>query len=199
MTVPSTRITGIACAIFRREIEALQSAGLLDFPFRYLSSMLHITPAGLEDQLQGLISAERRKGRPVLLVYGDCCAHMLDFEAGPGVARTSGINCCEIVLGREIYRRLRAEVAFFLMPEWALRWREIFEQELGLHGENARDFMTDMHAKMIYLDTGLMPVPQAVLAEMSDFAGLPCGVLPVTLEPLLANMRDACERIKYHA
>ncbi|MBF0552553.1 MAG: DUF1638 domain-containing protein [Deltaproteobacteria bacterium] len=199
MTGTLTHITGVACAILRREIEALQSAGLINLQFRYLSSMLHMAPARLDEQLQRLVAVERRKGHPVVLAYGDCCAHMLDLETDPGVARTSGINCCEIVLGRETYRRLRAEGAFFLMPEWALRWREVFEQELGLKGENARDFMTDMHTKMIYLDTGLMPAPLAVLAEVSDFAGLPCGILPVTLEPLLANLTAAGERIKHHA
>ena len=37
--------------------------------------------------------------------------------------------------------------------------------ELGLLGPTARTFMREMHSRLIYLDTGLVPVPNADLSE----------------------------------
>jgi hypothetical protein len=135
-----------------------------------------------------------RKGNEVLLAYGDCCPHMLDLESGPGLARTEGINCCEIILGSEAYRRMRREGAFFLMPEWTVSWRKVFKSELGLFGENATEFMKDMHTRLVYLDTGLIPVPEKELEDLKVFTGLPLEILPVSLDPLLAKFREAMAR-----
>jgi len=190
----------ISCSIFRKEIEALQASGRLDLPVEFLNSMLHLVPARLETRLQEVLGAARNgePGREVVLAYGDCCGHMDTFESEPGTARTEGINCCEIILGRETYRRLRKEGAFFLMPEWALSWKQVFVSQLGLLGPCARTFMQELHTRLIYLDTGLLPVPHETLQEASEFLGLPFEILPVTLEPLLASLHRAALSANHH-
>ena len=166
---------------------------------RYLNSMLHMTPEHLESQLSALIVEEREKSRRVVLAYGDCCPRMLDFQAEPGTARTEGINCCELLLGRSRYRQLRKEGAFFLMSGWALRWREIFEQELGLCPQTARSLMREMHTRLIYLDTGLVPVPRLELTEAAAYTGLPSTILTVGLEELRKVLQEALHRTGIHA
>jgi hypothetical protein len=190
----------IACSIFRKEIEALRASGRFDLPVEFLDSMLHMVPARLEARLQEALGATRTgaPGRAVVLAYGDCCGHMDTFGGQPGTARTAGINCCEIVLGRETYRRLRKEGAFFFMPEWALSWRQVFVGQLGLLGPTARSFMQEMHSRMIYLDTGLVPIPHAELEEASAFLGLPIEILSVALDPLLASLNQAVLAARAH-
>jgi len=178
----------IACSIFRGELQTLQERGeLVDLPVRYLPSMLHMDPAKLARRLGALLEEEHRSPRKVLLLYGDCCPDMHLHEALPEVARTEGINCPEILLGRERYRSLRKEGVFFLMPEWALRWKEIFQDELGLTAEVAHDFMGEMHTRLLYLDTGIMPVPETDLQRISEFTGLPWETMAV--EP--DHLKDA--------
>jgi len=190
----------ISCSILRKEIEALQASGQLDVPVDYLNSMLHMVPAKLEARLQEALEATRRQDpdQAVVLAYGDCCGHMADLEAEPGTSRTEGINCCEIILGRETYRRLRREGAFFLMPEWARSWRQVFVGQLGLLGPCAKAFMQELHSRLIYLDTGILPVPHEELAAASEFLGLPVEILPVSLDPLLANLRQAVQTAGHH-
>ncbi len=190
----------LSCSIFRKEIEALQASGQLDLPVEFLNSMLHMVPAKLEARLQEALSSARLQDpeREVVMAYGDCCGHMDTFESEPGTARTEGINCCEIILGSEAYRKLRKEGAFFLMPELALAWRQIFVGQLGLLGPCAKTFMQEMHSRMIYLDTGLVPVPHAALQEASEFLGLPVEILPVSLDPLLASLRQAVQSAHRH-
>ena len=190
MTLP-TPPTCIACSIFRREIEALQTTTALDLQFRFLNSMLHMVPEQLETRLRHLIDEEKQQGRDVVLGFGDCCPQMLELQADAGTTRIEGINCCEILLGRERYRSLRKEGAFFFLPEWARRWQEIFQKELGLTAFNAKSLMGEMHTRLIYLDTGLVPIPEQEMQEASAFTGLPWEVLPVTLEALHLNLEKA--------
>ncbi len=83
---------------------------------------------------------------------------------------------------------------FFLLPEWTLRWREVFEKELDLPEKIAKEFMQGMHTKLLYIDTGQVPVPTEHLQEASEMLGLPFEVLRVGLEHLLAGIREALER-----
>lgn len=191
----------VACSIFRKEIEVLRTSGRLELSVDYLNSMLHMVPVKLEARLQQALEATRADGSDpdVVLAFGDCCGRMETFESEPWTRRTEGINCCEIILGRETYRQLRREGAFFLMPEWALSWKQVFVGQLGLLGPCAKAFMQEMHTRLVYLDTGILPIPHEALAEASDFLGLPVEILPIQLDHLLASLEQAARAARHHA
>jgi hypothetical protein len=120
----------------------------------------------------------------------------VELSRKPGFAKTTGINCCEILLGREEYRRLRKAGAFFFLPEWTLRWRDVFERELGFAGgRGAGEMLREVHNKFIYLDTGVMPVPEALLDEISRELEMPMTVLAVGLDRLELNIANAQEQL----
>lgn len=168
----------VSCGIFRSELDALEQAGKFPWPVRYLDSMLHMHPDLLEQNLTTLV--ESLPGRPIVLLFGDCQARMDQLAARPGVRRVEGHNCCEIILGGEEYRRMRREGVFFLLPEWSARWKEAFRDELGfVTSESARLFMQEMHRRIVYLDTGVMPVPTETLEEIGSYFGLPVEVMAV--------------------
>lgn len=191
-SVPTTLV---CCSVFRAEIEQLAPGHWPDCPLVFPDSMLHMRPGVLAETLAGVVAREVALGHRVVLVYGDCCIQMAELEGLPGVARTRGNNCCELLLGHGEYRRLSREGAYFLLPEWAHRWQEIFEKELGLNRENAGYLMGDMHNKLIYLDTGVVPVPVAALSDCAEYCGLPCEMMPVSLEHLYETVRDALHRV----
>ncbi len=185
---------GIACSIFREEIELLLEQKQIEIPFEYQGSMLHMYPDVLDRSLKKVMERARQNGEQILLVYGDCCPHMYDYQNHDGVERVRGRNCMEIILGRDQYRQLRSEGTFFLMPEWTHRWREVFQGQMGLEGDNARSFMTEFHTKLVYLDTGLSPIPEELLNEISEFCGLPVEIMPVSLNQLLASILEVEKR-----
>jgi hypothetical protein len=189
----------LACSVFRPELEALARARWPGLELHFLSSMLHMEPPRLERRLLAELGEVRRAARPVGLVYGDCCAGMSELAAGPGVARVGGVNCPATLLDRETYRRLSHDGAFFLLPEWAGRWREVFEDELGLDAAIAPGFMADLHRKLVYLDTGVVPVPRETLEACSRFTALPFEVFPVPLVRLAELVEAALERLTREA
>ena len=185
----------IACSVFRDELEALRDAGRFDLPVLYLDSLLHADGKALRRAIEKLLGPERKRGRKVLLLYGDCHPYIDEHEAESGVARVEAMNCCDALLGREGYRTLRREGVFFLMPEWGARWQEVIQTQIGMNRTNTRSFMTDMHTKLLYLDTGLVSVPAESLDEASDFTGLPWGSIGVSHDHLLAAIEEAKERV----
>jgi hypothetical protein len=194
--ISQPKVVMICCSVLRAEVESLCQTHWTDHKLRFLPSMMHMHPEQLALSLQSVLDSELKEENIVILIYGDCCSRMTTLEALPGVFRTRGKNCCELLLGPEGYRRLSKDGAFFLIPEWAHRWKEMFVKELGLNHDNATCLMQEIHRKLTYLDTGLVPVPENVLKECAEYCGLPYEVHPVSLEHLRFSIEEALLRCK---
>ena len=181
----------ISCGIFKKELSSLVRSGALSIPIRFLDSSLHMHPEELEKALMTAIGETLPEIRRIVLVYGDCHPYIDDRCDPERVVRLPGINCCEIVLGRDEYRRLRKEGVFFVFDEWALRWKEVFIRDIGLDEKNASLFMQSMHKSILFLDTGVGEIPVVKLREMSTFFGLPFSIRNVSLDTLKDSILKA--------
>ena len=183
------KIKGIACSVFRREIEGLIEAGEVDFPVIFLDSMLHLVPEKLNVSLEKTI---KKCGIScTVLFYGDCSPNIRDLEKNPSISKIQAVNCCEALLEREEYKEYRDKGAFFLLPEWIYRWKEIFFEKLGLKGKLARDLMKEHHKYFLYLHTGFNTLPQGELDEISKYFELPVEIKQVTLKHFLKRINNA--------
>ena len=178
-----SNIVIIACSIFRYELEYLQKEGRLNIPVVYLNSMLHMHPIELQILLDARI--EEYKNFRIILMFGDCHARMVDYEKNPNILRTPGINCCEIILGTDKYRKIRKDGAFILLPEWAERWKEAFIDDMGFKTSKAAiPFMQEMHNKIVYVDTGLQKKNNSIFEEISGYLGLPIEIYTSSIDEL---------------
>lgn len=189
----SKPVRAVVCGIFQAEINALPYELRARIEPVFWNSMLHMRP----DVLDTLLLRTTRSSeitKPEILVYGDCCPHMDVHSRSLSCVRTQGVNCCEIMLGKERYRELRRQGAFFLMPEWLARWQEVFYHELGLADPLiAQKFMQDSMACLVYIDTGLGPVPRTVLDEVKNHFKLPLSIERPGLYHLEKNIRSALQ------
>lgn len=183
----------LSCGVLRAELEALHQRGLISGERCYLDSMLHMDPPRLERTLQGTLE-QYPQGSCLVLVYGDCCSRMLDLVRNYPVGRTDAINCAQLLVGRERYRQLMRENAFLVLPEWALRWQEVMQTELGLSPTVARDLMQEHRGMLVYLDTGLLPVPEQELNAFAAYSGLAWRIEQVPLDSMLTLLL-AAERV----
>jgi hypothetical protein len=167
-----TNIVIIACSIFKNELEYLKDQEKINVPVVYLNSMLHMQPNDLQVLLDSKI--EEYNTYKIILVFGDCHARIDDYKKHSNIQRTKGINCCEILLGTDKYKEIRKEGAFILLPEWADRWKEVFIDYLGFKNEKTvKEFMREMHKKLVFIDTKLQKINGSQLKQISDFLGLP--------------------------
>lgn len=171
--------TCICCSIFKSEIEALKKQGLFNCEAKYIPSMLHMNPTKLEELLIREIT--ELNGKPCVLIFGDCCPAILNLSSLPNVIRPDSRNCCELVLGKGVYLTLLKDGAFFLMPEWVRRWREVFFSFMKLNQSVAQDLMGHLHKHFIYIDSGYSDIPFETLDEISDFFQIPWQIEKVDL------------------
>jgi len=178
----------ICCSILRKEIEYLRQRGDIQGWLEFLDSSLHMLPEQLEKGLATDIDRHGTSEDQVILVYGECCAGMAELERRPNVTRVDAINCAELLFGRSRYRELIRNGAFVFLPEWIGRWRSVFEQEIGLPADVARELMTEDRKELVYADTGLGPVPTNDLEACAAYLGLPWRVEPVGLDHMAAAL-----------
>lgn len=181
----------LSCGVVRAEMEELQRRGLIDGELLFLDSMLHMEPPQLEAKLTAALEKECGQPGCLVLVYGDCSSHMLDLVRRFHVGRVNIINCAQLLLGRERYRQLMREEAFLVLPEWALRWEHIMKNELGLNRDVAHILMGENRGVLVYLDSGLVPVPEEQLKAFSAYSGLSWRVETVTLDCMLTALLEA--------
>jgi len=194
----SERTIWLSCGVVSVEMEELQRRGLIDGELLFLDSMLHMDPPQLEAKLTATLERKEGSCGCLVLVYGDCSARMLDLVRRFHVGRVAVINCAQLLVGRDRYRELMREKAFLVLPEWARRWKQIMKHELGLNREVAHDLMGDNRGVLVYLDTGLLPVPEQQLQEFSSYTGLPWRIDAVSLDTLLATLLEAREEACSH-
>lgn len=178
----------VCCGVLRREIEKLHQQGDINGSVSFLDSMLHMEPDRLEFILGEIVE---KLDSETVVVYGDCSPNMHKFSKKEHVCRVGAMNCAQLLLGKAKYRQLMKEQAFILLPEWVIRWREIFAVELGLNKEVATSLMQENRKILVYLDTGLIPVPEKDLQECSEYVGLPYRIEKITLENLLEGLKKA--------
>ena len=172
----------ICCGVLRAEIEELHRKGAINGDLYFLDSMLHMDPSRLETVLKEKLTKTKDI---TVLVYGDCCPEMTQLADRPGIGRVEAVNCYQMLLGQERYREMMRKEAFMLLPEWAHRWKEVIQWELELSETVARDLFKEHRRELVYLDTGLTPIPEKEIKECSAYTGLPWRTVPVALDHLL--------------
>lgn len=189
--MPDLRV--LACSALQPELGVLAAQGRFAHPCTWYDSRLHMTPAQLQETLAAFVAAARAAGAHTLLICGECSPGMCELAAQPGVARTSGCSCVELLVGRDERRRLLRDGAFCLLPEWTARWEEVLTGT-GLGRALSLDALRRMHRRLVYLDTGALPVPHPALAACASATGLPVAVQTVGLDHLAANLEAAVGR-----
>jgi hypothetical protein len=186
----------ISCGIFEKEIGSLPTEFLGLFEPIFLDSMLHMRPPILERRLGEILYEDPL--RPTVVAFGDCCPHMREIGTSPGRARTKGVNCLEICMGAARFKELRREGAFFFMPEWLQRWKEVFSFELGFEDpELARAFMQESAKVLVYADTGCAEIPIAALEDIGRYFDLPVKVEKTGLVGLESSLRECMEELEH--
>ena len=188
-------LTFIVCSVLALEVQTFLS---LDYPNAeqiYLDSVLHIHPQKLHETIETALEA--RADRNCVLIYGDCSAHMNAINQRSNCIRVDAVNCGELLLGPDLYKSYRNEKTFLFLPEWTERWQEIFQRELGFSKPSlAQEFMQENQRSLVYLDTGLIPVPRKHLKEIAEFFNMPAKVVAVSNEHLRTSVKSAVERLE---
>ena len=190
----NTKQICIACSIVEAEVRQLITEKKVNIPFIFLDSMLHMNSKRLKEKLDIEINKALEQEKEIILLYGDCHNHMDKYDENNRIKRVKGVNCIELLIGETEYHILLRDGAFFMLYEWTKRWKHIFENELGLTGKNAQSLMNQMHKYLLYINTGLVPIPHDLLKEASDYVDLPYKTIDIDCTNLLSSILECIEK-----
>ena len=183
----------LCCGVLRNEIESFFALSGLEDELVFFDSMLHMKPKCIERNLRDYLGEKLQEDSSAIIIYGDCCPGMLEIEKMASVCRVQALNCAQLLLGPSKYRELIREGAYFLLPEWLLRWREVFEKEMGMDRQNLCCLMNENHQFLVYLDTGLKKVPAKELQECSRYLEMKCRIESIDLKILYDRLNDLAQ------
>ncbi|CAK0749034.1 DUF1638 domain-containing protein [Azospirillaceae bacterium] len=182
----------LGCGIFVKEIAFLVEKNHWPIETSFLDSALHNYLDRLGKGLSG--SLAKRRGRDVVVFYG-CCHPLIDrMVANAGAIRVAGQNCVEMLLGRKQFDRELEQGAFFLLEEWALRWKIITRDLYGNNPAVLREIFGGERNNMLAVRTPCSGDFTAEATEAAAMAGLPLRWIDVGLEHLEAVLSDAIRR-----
>ena len=176
----------ISCSSLGEELCAIFAEEDLPVEQFIIDSSLHSYPERLAAAIQDTLDEDVSDSFPTFLAFGDCHPGIEDQARRPFTVRLNAVNCIQALLGEETHQRLSEEGALFLLPNWVDQFRQILLQDTCLTEEMLAEFMQEFHKKLVYLDTGLIPVPEEKLQDLADYFGLPYEVHPTSLD----NLRD---------
>ncbi|WP_130470296.1 DUF1638 domain-containing protein [Candidatus Magnetaquicoccus inordinatus] len=174
----------ISCGILAREINFLIAKNGWPVKPHYLDSTLHNHLAQLSGRLQRKLVEQELAGDRCLVVYGSCHPRMEGMLADYQAIRTASQNCISMLLGQDLFMSELEQGSYFLLEEWAARWREIFLQIFGPKQEVVQEIFQSCHRRLVAVYTpcsdDFLPAAQAA----ADYVGLPLLRLDVSLEHL---------------
>jgi hypothetical protein len=161
-----------------------------------MDSKLHLTPDEMYKKLQKIIEEKLKIYNGIVIVYGECHAYMDELLKDHRLVRPDGINCIELFIGKAERKRLLHRGAFFLLPEWSMRWREIFNHFMNMDSEVIKSIMQNEHQNLIYLDTGCRDIPEKQLKECAEYFALPVEVVKIPLDRFECSINKAVTELE---
>jgi len=179
----SAQLGLIACAVFDREIQAVQSSpDLQGVQFRVQAVSCDQTDSewvGLPEA----VAACRNDGCAAGLIGGYCLTRPvreLGLERSCRVQQES--QCAEWVTDKALLDRLLQDGALPVLPGWLRDWETHLAARWGDDAKTAQSYFRDVARRLVLVDTGAHPGIDRELKAFGRFLRMPIEVAPAGLE-----------------
>lgn len=187
------RMLLVGCGILKKEVAFLIRKNGWPLETIFLDSALHVDFARLANGLTSALAAHREE--QTIVFYGTCHPLMERMLAEAHTFRTRGQNCCEMLLGHDLFTEELAGGAYFLMEEWARRWEHIQTKTFNTtNRELIRDIFQGDRKYLLGLRTPCSGDFTAEAEASGRVVGLPLRWLDVSLDHLESVLGEAIAR-----
>jgi hypothetical protein len=194
MTANGKPLLLVGCGILQKEIRFLIEKNRWPLETLFLDSTLHID---FDRLFMALTTAlESHKEREIIVFYGACHPLMEAVTGSTGSIRTMGQNCVEMLLGTERFTDELEKGAFFLLEEWACRYKQIMTATFGPNQKIMREIIQGDRSCLLCVTTPCSGDFRAEAEVAGSLVGLPLRWMDVSLEHLEAVLRDAINEAK---
>ncbi|MBN2712218.1 MAG: DUF1638 domain-containing protein [Planctomycetes bacterium] len=178
----------VGCGILHKEIEMLIKRNGWPVTCHFSCSSLHVDFNRLRESLES--NLDKYKDRNPTVFYGTCHPQMEQILNDHCTQRTLGQNCIEILLGQELFQTELAKGAFFLLEDWAQKWRHVIVEAMGDDPSLWAEIFQSQHRYILAIRT---PCSEDFTGGAEAFAkamGLPLRWMDATTEHLESALRN---------
>jgi hypothetical protein len=165
----------IACGVFKPVFEYLGlNSRYPDVLITYLPANLHLKPEMLKIALQHAVEEALGCGERPLIVYGDCFTGIDAFCRQHGIAKISGQNCYEMLLGNLLFESILTEITgtFFVEQELLLNFDAYCSEPLELADNVLRKIYFEHYRRLLYVRQPNDPELTEQANKIADFLNL---------------------------
>ncbi len=183
----------LGCGILKKEVKFLIDKNNWPIDTLFFDSALHVDFNKLATSLTHTLTQHRAKN--VIVLYGTCHPLMEQMLDEAQTFRTRGQNCCEMLLGHDIFTKELAGGAYFLMEDWARRWEHIMIKTFNTKNlQLIRDIFQDDRKYLLCLKTPCSGDFMVEAEAAGEMVGVPLRWLDVPLDHLESVLLEAIER-----
>ncbi|GAM10798.1 hypothetical protein OR1_03095 [Geobacter sp. OR-1] len=187
------RLLLLGCGILKKEVDFLIARNNWPMETLFLDSALHVDFDSLAKALTS--SLARHREEDVIVLYGTCHPLMEQMLAKAGTFRTCGQNCCEMLLGNDLFSSELANGAYFLLEDWARRWDQILTKTFNTKNlELISDIFQGDRKYLLGIRTPCSGDFTAEAEAAGQTVGMPLHWLDVSLDHLESVLLEAITR-----
>ena len=173
----------ITCPIFVKELAAVLPEIAAEPTVQLMDYRVHTSAQTMEKELARFIETARTEEAAISLLVGQECqalqplSHIADNCGG---VLPEGLNCIEIILGREKARELQDNRTTIMTPAWI----QMIKDSIAAGYWTVEDARINLgrYDRIILLDSGLEPLDDEMIMEFYELSQVPIEILPVTLD-----------------
>lgn len=187
------RLLLTGCGILQKEVRFLNRKNRWNLDLSFLDSALHCELCRLQSALSA--SLEKNHDRKPIVLYGTCHPLMDQILSRAGTFRTEGQNCIEQLLGAERFTDELSAGSFFLLEDWAIRWKYITSRTYSdCRPEIIREIFQSDRTHILAVRTPCSSDFSAEAAAVSAFLDVPLLWMDATLDHLEKILQEAIDR-----
>lgn len=173
----------ITCPIFAKELAAVLSQTTAAPIVKLLDYRVHFSAEIMAKEAAKGVATAGEEGAAISFLVGRECESLQplsDISGSCGGLLPDGLNCIEIILGREKARELQENRSTVMTPAWI----EMITNSIADGHWTVEDVRINlgMYDRIILLDFGLEPLADEMILEFFELTQVPIEIMPVSLD-----------------
>ena len=173
----------VTCPIFAKELAVVLAEISASPRVKLMDYRVHLSAKVMEKEVAKSVETAGAEGAAISFLVGRECEALQplsDIAASCGALLPEGHNCIDIILGREIAKKLQGNRSTVMTTAWIeMIYKSIAD---GYWTVDDARINLGRYDRIILLDSGLEPLDDEMILEFFELTQVPIEIVPVSLD-----------------
>lgn len=187
----SPDLTIVGCGIVQKELDYIIHENGWNIKTQFACSSLHVDFDMLWNSLDKMLTNAHKHSEKILVLYGTCHPLIDNLINKYNSKRIPVQNCIELLLGKDIFTQELSDGAFFLLEDWAKRWKYVTSKVFGENLKGEDIIFKESHTKLLALKTPTSNNFEKEAEEVGQITGLPLEWRDINLDIMAKTVQNS--------